>query len=54
MPRWPSVLPPELKREVDRLVTKGEIAQSFADAIYNYRDQVNYDYWKLRCEDRTG
>ncbi len=42
--------PAELEREVNRLVRKGELAQSFADAIYNYRDQVNYDYWKLRCE----
>jgi hypothetical protein len=42
--------PADLKRQVDRLVRKGEIAESFADAIFNYRDQVNFDYWKLRCE----
>ncbi len=42
--------PPELKREVERLVMKGEASQAMADAIYSYRDQVNYDYWKMRCE----
>jgi hypothetical protein len=42
--------PPELKREVDRLVRKGQEARDKADAIYNYQDQVNYEYWKLRCD----
>jgi hypothetical protein len=42
--------PPDLKNQVDRLVSQGELAQAFADAIFNYRDQVNYDYWELRCE----
>jgi hypothetical protein len=42
--------PADVKRKVGRLVSQGQIAQSFADTIYNYRDQVNYDYWKLRCE----
>jgi hypothetical protein len=42
--------PAALKRQVGRLVSQGQIAQSFVDAIYQYRDQVNFDYWKLRCE----
>jgi hypothetical protein len=42
--------PAELKNRVDRLVAQGELAQAFVDAIFNYRDQVNYDYWKLRCD----
>lgn len=41
--------PPELKRQVDQLVKKGEASRAIADAIYNYQEQVNYDYWKTRC-----
>lgn len=42
--------PADLKRQVEKLVSKAKRTRSIADAIYNYRDQVNYSYWKLRCE----
>ena len=50
--RYPEIAdraPADLKRKVDQLVAQGQVAQAVADAIYNYKDQVNYDYWKLRC-----
>jgi hypothetical protein len=42
--------PAELKRKVNQLVKQGELARTIADAIFSYQDQVNYEYWKLRCE----
>lgn len=42
--------PDDVKREVERLVRKGEEARARADAVYNYQEQVNYPYWRLRCD----
>lgn len=42
--------PEDQKREIQRLIMLGELAQAEADAIFNYREQVNYPYWKLRTE----
>ena len=40
----------DVRPAVDQLVLKGQFARDVADAIYSYREQVNYDYWRLRCE----
>jgi hypothetical protein len=39
-----------VRREVQRLVRLGREAESTAQAIDLYREQVNYVYWKERCE----
>ena len=42
--------PAEKKAEFDRLIREGIRLEAEADAIDNYQEQVNYRYWKLRCE----
>jgi hypothetical protein len=42
--------PSEKRRQANRLVKLGTHAEEVADAIFNYRMQVNYDYWKMRCQ----
>lgn len=42
--------PTDKKNEVARLVRQGKQLEATADAIDNYQEQVNYQYWKLRCE----
>ncbi len=42
--------PSDKRREANRLVTGGTNARDRANAVVNYRDQVNYLYWKMRCE----
>ncbi|MCP4194025.1 MAG: hypothetical protein GY768_25740 [Planctomycetaceae bacterium] len=41
---------PEKKAEFQRLIREGVRLEAEADAIDNYQEQVNYRYWKLRCE----
>ena len=45
-----AVAPEHQRRDVDRIVRQGQEAEATADAIDLYRDQVNYLYWKQRCE----
>ena len=40
----------DVRREVQRLVRLGREAEATAQAIDLYREQVNYVYWKQRCE----
>ena len=42
--------PADNQDEVARMVRHGQRMEATADAIDNYREQVNYLYWKLRCE----
>ena len=42
--------PADNQDEVARMVRHGKRMEATADAIDNYREQVNYLYWKLRCE----
>ena len=42
--------PVDKQDEVARMVRHGKRMEATADAIDNYREQVNYLYWKLRCE----
>ena len=42
--------PADKQDEVARMVRHGKRMEATADAIDNYREQVNYLYWKLRCE----
>ena len=42
--------PADKKDEIVRIVRLGKRIEAKADAIDNYREQVNYLYWKLRCE----
>lgn len=42
--------PADKQREVNRIARQGKEAEGTAEAIENYRDQVAYLYWKLRCE----
>ncbi len=42
--------PENVRREVQRLVRLGREADAIAQAIDMYREQVNYVYWKDRCE----
>ena len=45
-----NAVPEEKRRETARRIRRGKAAEALADAIDNYRDQVNFLYWKLRCE----
>lgn len=42
--------PSDKRREARRLMNAGRSAEARSEAIRNYQDQVNYRYWKMRCE----
>ncbi len=42
--------PAEKRREADRLLRLIQAAELMFDAVKNYREQVNYPYWDLRCQ----